>query len=143
MSRAESTTTRWRTATLAGLAGGLVVVVVGGILLREHGPGSMGNGFLAGGLLAVAGAGLASWRAATRPASASTFERSFTQSGDERDDLVLTHALAVLGVCSLPSTGLAAIAISLGAGTSVVMTLLLVAQLAIGAVAFAVANRRH
>ena len=143
MSRAESTTARWRTATLAGLAGGLVVVVAGGILLREHGPGSMGNGFLAGGLLAVAGADLAAWRAATRPASASTFERSFTQSGDERDDLVLTHALATLGICSLPSTGLAAVAISLGAGASMVMAVLLFAQLGIGAAAFAFANHRH
>jgi hypothetical protein len=143
MSRAESTSARWRAATLAGLAGGLVVVVVGGILLREHGPGSMGNGFLGGGLLAVAGAGLASWRAASRPATATTFERSFTQSGDERDDLVLTHALAVLGLCSLPATGVAAVAISLGAGPSMVMALLLVAQLAIGAAAFAIANHRH
>jgi hypothetical protein len=117
--------------------------VVSGILLREHGPGSMGNGFLAGGLVAVAGAGFASWRAAARPATASTFERSFTQSGDERDDAVLTHALAVLGICSLPATGVAAVAISLGAGTSMVMALLLLGQLAIGATAFAVANHRR
>ncbi|KAA1376576.1 hypothetical protein [Aeromicrobium fastidiosum] len=143
MSRAESTPARWRAATLAGLAAGLVVVVVGGIALREHGPGNMGTGFLAGGLLAVAGAALASWRAATRPATASTFERSFTQSGDERDDAVLTHALAVLGICSLPATGVAAVAIALGAGASMVLALLLFGQLAIGAAAFAVANHRH
>lgn len=143
MSRAESTPARWRAATLAGLAAGLVIVVAGGIALREHAPGNMGNGFLAGGLLAVAGAAFASWRAASRPAAASTFERSFTQSGDERDDAVLTQALAVLGICSLPATGVAAVAISLGAGASMVLALLLFGQLAIGAAAFAVANHRH
>ena len=142
MSRTESTRARRRAAAIAGIGAGLVIVVTGGILLRQHGPGNIGNGFLGGGSLAVAAVAFAAWRSLTRPDRASTFERAFTQSGDERDDAVLTQALAVLGICSLPVTGVAAVTIALGADPAMVMALLLFAELAIGAASFVVVDRR-
>lgn len=142
MSRTESTPARRRTALLLALAVVTTLVVVAGLLLRQYAPGNMGNGFLAGALVASVGASLAVWRSTTRPQAATTIERAFTQTGDERDDAVLTRALAVLGVCAVPLTGVAAIAIALDASYAVVMALLLFGQLAIGVTAFVVINRR-
>ena len=73
---------------------------------------------------------------------ATTFERAWLQSGDERDDAVLTRSLAVLGLLAFPLTGVAAIAIAVGAHVPMVMCLLLFTQVAVGVVAFGVINRR-
>lgn len=127
----------------AGLAAGTVIVVIGALLLREHGPGNMGNAFGISGLLSVAVFAVIGRRAVTRPGSATTFERAWTQTGDERDDAVLTWALSMLGICAIPLTGAAAIAIALGAGEAMCMALLLFAQLGVGTVAFVVATRRQ
>jgi hypothetical protein len=142
MSRIEQTPTRQRNALVFGLAVGITLVVVGGLLLREHAPGNMGNGFLIGGLIAVVGLAAAAWRSLTRPATATTFERAFTQTGDERDDSVLTSALAVLGISTVPLTGIAAIVIALGLDPVMVMALLLFTQIGIAAAAFVIINRR-
>ena len=128
-----------------GLGAGLfalVLVVVVGLLLREHGPGDMGDGFLSGAAAALLGGAVMWWRVSRRPGDATTFERAWTQSGDERDDAVLTRALAVLGLLALPLTGAATIAIGLGATVEMVLTLLLVAEFGVGALAFAVVARR-
>ncbi|MFD3444700.1 hypothetical protein ACFDTO_08895 [Microbacteriaceae bacterium 4G12] len=82
------------------------------------------------------------WRLTRRPARATTFERAWTQTGDERDDAVLTRALAVVGLLAIPLTGAATIAIALGASVETVLALLLAAEILVGAVAFAVINRR-
>lgn len=142
MSKTEQRPQLWRTVIVACLGLGFIIVLVGGLVLREHGPGNMGNGFIVGGMISLLLATFAVWRSATRPGSAGTFERAFTQSGDERDDTVLTHALAVLGLCALPLTGVAAYAIALGAEPAIVLALLMVAQLAIGTVSFVTVNRR-
>ena len=134
---------RQRVAVPLSLALGIAVLMSGGLLLREYGPGNMGNGFLAGGLIAIAVAGLSWWRSTTRPHTATTFERAFTLTGDERDDAVLTRALAHLGVCTLPLTGVAAAAIAVGAPVHVVLALLMFCQLAVVTVAFVVINRRN
>jgi hypothetical protein len=141
-----STDRRTRTQTALALGAALAVLallVATGLLLREHAPGNMGTGFLvgAGGALVVAGA--MAWRVHRRPAGATTFERAWTQRGDERDDAVLTRALAVLGLLALPLTGVAGIAIGVGAAVEVVIALLLFAEVAVGAVAFVVINRRN
>ena len=120
----------------------LVLVVVTGLLLQKHGPGNMGTGFLQGagvGFLAVA---VMAWRVLRSRGEATTFERAWLQTGDERDDAVLTLALAVLGLLAFPLTGVAAVAIGLGAEVAMALCLLLVAQLAVGAAAFAVIDRR-
>jgi hypothetical protein len=128
-------------ALVSGLAA-IVVLVAVGLLLQEYGPGNMGTGFLVGGAASVVAATVMWWRATKRAGSATTFERAWTQTGDERDDTVLTRALAVLGLLAVPLTGVATIAIGLGALVEMVLTLLLVAQLLVGVVAFAVVSRR-
>ena len=118
--------------------GGLIVV---GLLLREHGPGNMGTGFLQGAAVGVLGVAVVAWRVTRSPGRATSFERAFTQQGDERDDAVLTRSLAVLGLAAFPLTGAAAVAIGLGAYVPMMLTLLLLAQLLVGAIAFAVISR--
>ena len=120
----------------------LAVVLTVGLLLREHGPGNMGNGFLAGGAVGMVAAAVVVWRLAKRPQSVTTFERAWSQTGDERDDAVLTRALAVLGLASFPLTAVAAIAIAFGASVEMCLALLLFAEVGVGALAFVVINRR-
>lgn len=131
-----------RAAIAVVVAAGLAVVIVVGLLLREHGPGNMGNGFLMGALVGVAAAAVAIWRSARRPDRTTLFERAWSQQGDERDDAVLTHALAVVGLLALPLTGAAAVAIGLGALVEMVLALLLGAEVLVFAVSFWVLNRR-
>lgn len=119
--------------------GGVIVV---GLLLREHGPGNMGTGFLQGAAIGLLGVAVMFWRVTRHPDRASTFERAFTQQGDEREDAILTRALAVLGLAAFPLTAAAAIAIGLGLDVSMVIALLLGAQILVGVVAFAVVARR-
>ena len=102
----------------------------------------MGNGFLQGAAFGLVLAGVGLWRALRRPESATSFERAFTQTGDERDDAVLTQALAVLGLLAFPLTAVATIAIGLGAQVEMVLALLLFAELGVGGAAFFVINRR-
>lgn len=120
----------------------LALIVATGLLLREHAPGNMGTGFLAGAALGLVGTLVGGWRLLTRPERATTFERAWSQTGDERDDAVLTRALAVLGLLSIPLTATAGIAIGLGASVEMTLALLLLAQVAVGAIAFTVVNRR-
>jgi hypothetical protein len=136
-----------RTALALGVVLAVVALIVGliiatGLLLREHAPGNMGVGFLLGAAVGLAGVGVLVWRLSKRPGSATTFERAWTQTGDERDDAVLTQSLAVLGLLALPLTGAAAIAIGLGAAVQMMLALLLVAEVVTGVVAFAVINHR-
>lgn len=121
---------------------GMTVLIVTGLLLQRYGPGNMGLGMLAGGAVGLAAAGVAVWRVARRPGSATTFERAWTQTGDERDSAVLTRSLAVLGLAAFPLTAVAAVAIGFGALVEMMLALLLFAEIAVGAVAFVVINRR-
>ena len=135
-------TGRQKAIALLVMMVGLGAVVVVGLLLREHGPGNMGTGFLWGAAIGVLGVAVVAWRVTRSPNRASSFERAFTQQGDERDDAVLTRALAVLGLLAFPLTGAAAVAIGLGAYVPMVLALLLFAQLLVGAVAFVLISRR-
>ncbi len=136
-------TSRQKAIALLAAAIGLTLLVGVGLLLRENAPGNMGNGFLVGGGVALIAALIMGWRVTHAPSSATTFERAFTQHGDERDDAVLTRALAVLGLLSLPLTGAAAIAIALGAEVAMILVLLMAAQALTGVIAFTVNARRH
>jgi hypothetical protein len=122
--------------------GTLAVVLTLGLLLREHGPGNMGNGLLQGAAFGLVLAAVMGWRLVKRPDRVTTFERAWTQTGDERDDAVLTRALAVLGLASFPLTAATAIAIAFGASVEMCLALLLFAELGVGALAFLVINRR-
>lgn len=121
----------------------LIGVIIGvGVLLQEHGPGNMGTGFLQGALISLVAFCIVIWRVARRPQQTITFERGWTQTGDERDDAVLTRALALLGIFAFPLTAAAAITIALGVEVAMVLFFLLVAQVAVFAVAFVVINKR-
>ena len=120
----------------------LAIVLTVGLLLREHGPGNMGDGLLQGAAFGLVVAAVMSWRVLRRPERATTFERAWTQTGDERDDAVLTRALAVLGLAAFPLTATAAIAIAFGASVEMCLALLLFAQLGVGAVSFGIIARR-
>jgi hypothetical protein len=120
----------------------LALVIATGLLLRRHAPGNMGTGFLLGAAAGLVGVAVMGWRLTRRPERATTFERAWSQTGDERDDAVLTRALAVLGLLAFPLTGAAGIAIGLGASVEMVLGLLLLAEVAVGATAFIVINRR-
>ena len=81
------------TAALLAIAG----IVTLGMFLREYGPGNMGNGFFAGAGIAIAALAIAWWRAVRHPGSATSLERAWTTTGDERDDAVLTRHLPSSG----------------------------------------------
>jgi hypothetical protein len=132
-----------RTALALGIFGvilGLMAVTV--VLLRDHAPGNMVPGFLVGLGLGVAGALVMAWRVLRQPDRATTFERAWTQTGDEREDTLLTRALAVVGLVSLPLTGAATLAIGFGVEAPMVMTLLMGTLFVIGVSSFAVFNHR-
>lgn len=141
MSTEGQTATR-KAVVLAVLLAVLALLIATGLLLREHAPGNMGVGFLAGGAVGLIGAAVLAWRVIKTPGRATTFERAWTQTGDERDDAVLTQSLAVLGLLALPLTGAATIAIALGAAVEMMLALLLFAEVAVGVTTFAVINRR-
>ncbi|MEW2378085.1 hypothetical protein AB0883_18550 [Micromonospora sp. NPDC047812] len=132
-----------RRALALGVGMAIVALLIAvGLLLREHAPGNMGVGFLLGAAVGLIGVAVMAWRLRRRPDRATTFERAWSQSGDERDDAVLTRALAVLGLLALPLTGAAGIAIGLGAAVEMMLALLILAEILVGATAFAVINRR-
>ena len=57
----------------------VIAFAVVGLLLREHAPGNMGLGFLAGAAGGLVGAAVLAWRVLERPGRATTFERAWTQ----------------------------------------------------------------
>ncbi|MBG6191045.1 hypothetical protein IWX64_001999 [Arthrobacter sp. CAN_A212] len=135
-------TSKQKALTLGLVLTGLTVLIVTGLLLQEYGPGNMGAGLLSGGAVGLVAALVGLWRITRTPDRTTTFERAWTQTGDERDDAVLTRSLAVLGLLSFPLTAAAAIAIGLGAAVEMIIALLLFAEILVGAVAFSVVNRR-
>lgn len=131
-------TARQRATVLLSVMVLVAALVSVGLLLQEHGPGNMGTGFLQGAGVALVASAVVFWRVSRHPQRATTFERAFTQAGDERDDALLTQALAVLGLASFPLTSAAVVAIGLGADVPMMLFFLLVAQLGVGTTAFAV-----
>jgi|SRR5690625_676044 len=128
----------WIGILLAALAG----VAALSFLLQRHAPGNMGWGLLAGGGGAILALGIAMWRLAHHPERATTLERAWTQHGDERDDAVLTRALAVVGLAAPLVAAAATIALALGGPLLPTLAALNFAFIAIFAVAFTWLNRR-
>lgn len=127
---------------IAGFLAGTIVLVTGTILLIQYGPGNMGKGFATGGTAVIIAFVFVLWRVARRPQHASSFERSFLGSADERDQRVATKAAAVVGVFSIPAVSVAAVAIAIGARTEIVLALLIYALLAVAVVSFIVTARK-
>src|SRR5699024_9758969 len=126
------------TAALLAIAG----IVTLGMLLREYGPGNMGNGFFAGAGIAIAALAIALWRAVRHPGSATTLHRAWTMTGEERDDAVLRRALAVVAICAVPIVAAATIIRSVGGPLEPVLATANFALIAEFAIAFAVIKRR-
>lgn len=137
------TTRRRKAFALLLVAVGLTAVIGVGLLLQEYVPGNMGTGFLVGVGVAIVAVLIMGWRVTHSPSGATAFERAWTSHGDERDDAVLTSALAVIGLLSLPLTGVAAVAIGLGADVAMVLFLLMAAELLTGVIAYTVTARRN
>lgn len=138
----DVSTGRRKAVAIGGFVAVLGVILAVALILREHGPGNMGNGMLVGAGLALAAAAVVFARIQLGPEQATTFERAWTQTGDERDDAVLTRSLAVVGLLSLPLTGLAAVVVALGVDPEMALALLLFGLIGILAVAFTVIHRR-
>ncbi len=138
----NSWTNRTKAITIAAFLTLTVVIVTVGVVLREHGPGNMGNGFLTGAGIGGVALLVVGWRISRRPERVSTFERAWTQTGDERDDAILTRAFAVLGFSAVPLTVVTTILLSLGVPMAPVLALLNFALIGVFAVAFAVIARR-
>lgn len=136
-------TRKQKTTALGAVVIGLTILIATGLLLQEYGPGNMGLGLLAGGALGSLAALIGLWRITRTPECATTFERAWTQTGDERDDAVLTRSLAVVGLLAFPLTGSAAIVVGFGAAVEMVLALLLLTEVLVGAIAFTVINRRN
>jgi hypothetical protein len=139
MSKAELTH-RQKTVRVVAFMAVLAVLAVTGLILREHGPGNMGIGMLQGAVVGLVGVGVVAWRISRSQGTA--FERAWAATGDEREDLLLTRSLAVLGLLAFPLTSAAAIAIGLGADVPMVLALLLAAQVAVIGIMFRVASSR-
>lgn len=137
------TTRRRKAFALLLVAVGLTAVIGVGLLLQEYVPGNMGTGFLVGAGVAIVAVLIMGWRVTHSPSGATAFERAWTSHGDERDDAVLTSALAAIGLLSLPLTGVAAVAIGLGADVAMVLFLLMAAELLTGVIAYTVTARRN
>lgn len=136
-------TTGTRKAVAVGLfAACCGVIVAVALVLREHGPGNMGNGMLAGAGIALAGVAVVGARLLLSPERTTTFERAWTQTGDERDDAVLTRSLAVVGLLSLPLTGVASVVVALGTDPEMTLALLLLGLIGILATSFTLIHRR-
>lgn len=136
----KSEATGQKVGLAIGLMVGVVVLVAGGLLLRTYGPGNMGNGFMAGGAVALVAVAIAGIR--VMAGRGSTFERAYTQMGDERDDLVLTRALAVVGISSIPLVAAGLVTIAIGVDPIATTGVVFVVLLAVGTISFVVTNRR-
>jgi len=130
------------TKAVGGFLASSIVLVTGTLLLVRFGPGNMGKGFAVGGAAALIVFAFAVWRVARRPTDASSFERSFTGVGDERDRRVAEKASAVVGLVSIPATGVAAVAVAMEASADVVLAVLLFGLIAVAVVSEIGAARR-
>lgn len=134
---------RARVLTVAVVLGTLAVLVAAAALaLDRWGPGNMGRGFAVGAAIGATLGAIAIWRGHRRPESATTGDRLFAGTGDERDQAVATRALAALGLAALPLTFVAAGALAFGAPADATAFFLIVGQVVVLLGAFARQARR-
>lgn len=127
---------------MASLLTAVTILISGALLLTKYAPGNMGTGFAVGEGITVLAGVVALWRSLKRPDSTTTLERTFTSIADERDRTVMQRSAAVVGYVAIPLTAFAAIALALNADATIVMAILLWAQLAIAIAAYVRTNAR-
>ncbi|GEM_PF-1532017 len=132
-----------RTAVAVAVGAATLALVVGAVLaLDRWGPGNMGRGFAVGALVGLGLGAVALWRGLRRPERATSGDRLFSGTADERDQAIATHAFATLGVAALPLVVVATLALALGAPADATTFLLLVALLVVLVGTFARTARR-
>ena len=136
------TETRRRLAWVAGMTLAVVLVVVGYLLLEPRAPGNAAGGFLTGGLTTLVALAAARWWHARRGVEAGSTARWAAGVPDERDDRILTRALAVVGYVAILGSAIGAALVLGGAPADVVATALPMLLLATLAVASVVIARR-
>ncbi len=137
--RTAPSTAIWSLSILAGA----VVVILGYLALNGRSPGNMAGGFLVGGATVLAAAAVGRWRAVRRPSAAGSAARWFGAVPDERDDDVLTRALAIVGYVAIMASSLSTVLVATTSWDPLAIAAILPALL-LGTliVSFAVINRR-
>lgn len=107
-SPSSSNTVGW---TLGLLAGAVAVVTIF-LILNGRSPGNMAGGALQGGVAVLVIAAIGRWRAVRRASKAGPTARWLGAIPDERDDDVLTHALAVVGYVAVMATSVAVVLVA-------------------------------
>lgn len=130
-----------RAAWTVGLLAGLVAVIAGYALLEPRAPGNVATGFLGGGLAALALIALQRWRVMRR-ASGGAAARWAAGEPDERDDAILTRALAVVGFAGILGGSAAVVAMFAGVDAAVLLGALPAVLIAVLVIAFAAYSRR-
>ncbi len=128
---------------ISGFLGGAFAIVTLVLVLHAYGPASMAKGAAAGGAAMMLVFFVALWRAARRPQRASSFERTFAGTPDERDQRVATESAAVVGVAAIPTVSIAAVAVAIGAPTMPTFAILMYFLIALATVSFIITARRN
>ena len=131
-----------RIAWWAGLLTGLGAILVLAAVLAANGQRDTAAGVLTGGLLVLGLAAVARVRALRHGATAATASRVAAGEPDERDRQVTLRAAAAVGVSAFAVSPLALVASLLGVDAETVLGALPWLFIAVGVVAFALADRR-
>lgn len=137
--RPATSTAIWSLSILAGA----VAVIAVFLALNGRSPGNMAGGALAGGATVLVAAAVGRWRAVRRADKAGSTARWLGAVPDERDDDVLTRALAVVGYVAVMASCLAVVLVAATSWEPLAIVGALPALLLVTlVVSFAVINRR-
>ncbi|GHG50111.1 hypothetical protein GCM10011331_12440 [Flavimobilis marinus] len=136
---AAANTLGWTLGLLGGAAGAIALFLA----LNGRSPGNMAGGALAGGATVLVAVAIGRWRAVRRADKAGSTARWLGAVPDERDDDVLTRALAVVGYVAVMASCLAVVLVAATSWNPLAIVGALPALL-LGTlvISFAVINRR-
>lgn len=136
---AAANTLNWTFGLLVGAVGAVALFLA----LNGRSPGNMAGGALAGGIAVLVAAAVGRWRAVRRADKAGSTARWLGAVPDERDDDVLTRALAVVGYVAVMASCLAVVLVAATTWEPLAIVGALPALLLVTLiVSFAVINRR-
>lgn len=136
---AAANTLGWTFGLLCGAVGAVALFLA----LNGRSPGNMAGGALAGGIAVLVAAAVGRWRAVRRADKAGSTARWLGAVPDERDDDVLTRALAVVGYVAVMASCLAVVLVAATSWNPLAIVGALPSLLLVTLViSFAVINRR-